>query len=88
MTNLTLSVDEQAVEAAREVARAQGTSLQEMLRAYIDSLAKKKHGADTAKQLRAHWRELDKLPAKKQPYKFDREEIYAERLDRYGKKHD
>ena len=36
--NLTLSIDDQLVERAREVARLQGTSLQELLRAYVATL--------------------------------------------------
>jgi hypothetical protein len=37
--NLTISVDEQLVERARKLAQAQGVSLQELIRRYLEGLA-------------------------------------------------
>ena len=37
--NLTLSADKETVRRAREVARRQGTSLNKLIRVYLDSLA-------------------------------------------------
>jgi hypothetical protein len=53
--NLTLSVDEQVVERAREVARRQGYSLNALVRQFIEGLAGKRTGEELAKDLRKHW---------------------------------
>jgi hypothetical protein len=83
-TNLTLSVDETTVEKAREVARRQGTSLNALIREYIEQLAGKRTGADVAKRLEELWAEGR---GNSGGHRFDREELYEERLGRYGKKH-
>ena len=49
--NLTLSIDEQLLERAREVARQQGKSLNAVIREYLERLAGTQAGADTAKEL-------------------------------------
>jgi hypothetical protein len=38
MKNVTISVDERILSRAREIARQQGTSLNELLRRYLESL--------------------------------------------------
>lgn len=81
--NLTLSVDEKIVEKAREVARRQGTSLNELLRRYIASLAGKRTGEEVAADLQRLWAEGT---GNSGGWKFNREEIYAERLNRYPKR--
>lgn len=81
--NLTLSVDEKTVEKAREVARRQGTSLNELLRRYIASLAGKRTGEEVAADLQRLWAEGT---GNSGGWKFNREEIYAERLNRYPKR--
>ena len=84
MMNLTLSADEKTVEKARQVAASQGTSLQAMLRKYIDSLAGETSGAELVKCFEENWREADEYFKRHPPKqaKLSREEIYAERLDR------
>jgi hypothetical protein len=82
--NLTLSVDDKLVEKARQVATRQGTSLQALVRQYIETLAGSREGAALVERLEEHWRESDKHlrehPAK--GYKFDREDLYQDRVGR------
>jgi Family of unknown function (DUF6364) len=82
--NLTLSVDDELVEKARQVASRQGTSLQALVRQYIETLAGSREGVALVERLEEHWREADKhlqrYPAKR--YKFERDELYGDRLGR------
>lgn len=55
--NLTLSVDEQLVERAREVARQQGTSLNALIRQYLESLAGDRQGTQLVEALERLWAE-------------------------------
>ena len=88
--NLTLAVDDTLVERARKVAASQGTSLQALVREYIETLAGEPFGEELVRRIHENWREaegeLKDNPPKK--WKFSLEEIYAERLDRMlkGKK--
>jgi hypothetical protein len=82
-TNLTLSVDEKTVEKAREAAHRMGTSLNALIREYIDGLAGRRSGAEVAKRLEELWAEGRGNSGGR---RFDREELYEERLGRYGKK--
>lgn len=77
--NLTLSVDDKLVEKARQVASKQGTSLQALVRQYIETLAGSREGVALVERLEAHWREADKLSRTKN-HKFDRESLYADRV--------
>ena len=81
--NLTLSVDEDVVERARKVARARGTSLNALVREYLESLAGKRRGEEVARAMRKFWTES---PGNSGGWKFNREELYEERLNRYPKK--
>lgn len=49
--NITLAVDEKIVERAREVARQQGTSLNALIREYLEKLAGQRSGADLARDI-------------------------------------
>lgn len=49
--NLTLSLDDQLVEKAREVARQQGKSLNAVIREFLERLAGTQPGAATADEL-------------------------------------
>lgn len=82
--NLTLSVDDKLVEKARQVASRQGTSLQALIRQYIETLAGSREGVALVKRLEEQWREADKHLRQHPPksYKFDREELYADRVGR------
>ncbi len=80
--NLTLSVDDKLVEKARQVAARQGTSLQALVRQYIETLAGSREGAALVARLEEHWREADKH-LKEHPgasYRFDRDELYEDRI--------
>lgn len=55
--NLTLSVDEKVVERAREAARQQGTSLNALVRQYLETLAGSSPGHETASELLSLMRE-------------------------------
>jgi hypothetical protein len=82
--NLTLSVDDKLVEKARQVASRQGTSLQALVRQYIETLAGSREGAALVERLEEQWEQADKLlrqhPAKH--YKFNRDELYEDRVGR------
>jgi hypothetical protein len=82
--NLTLSVDDKLVEKARQVASRQGTSLQALVRQYIETLAGSREGLALVEHLEEHWREADKLLRGNPPknYRFDREELYEDRVGR------
>ena len=49
--NLTISVDDELLERARELARARGISLQELLREQLRTLAGARSGAEVADEL-------------------------------------
>ncbi len=82
--NLTLSVDDRLVEKARQVASRQGTSLQALVRQYIEMLAGFREGVALVDRLEEHWREADKHLREHPPrsYKVDRDELYEDRLGR------
>lgn len=76
--NLTLSVDDTAVERAREVARQQGTSLNSLIRQYIEALAGRRAGAVVAEEMQRLWREQGGHSGGR---KIGRDEAYEGRLD-------
>jgi Family of unknown function (DUF6364) len=82
--NLTLSVDDDLVEKARQVASRQGTSLQALIRRYIETLVGSREGAGLVEQLDEQWREADKHFREHPPkrHHFDREELYEDRVGR------
>lgn len=82
--NLTLAVDERTVERAREIARQQGTSLNALIREYIELLANQSTGDELLAEFQELWAEIDRSPGEaSRGYKFDREQLYEERLGRY-----
>jgi Family of unknown function (DUF6364) len=82
--NLTLAVDDKLVEKARQVAARQGTSLQALVRQYLETLAGFGDGAALVDRLEEHWREADEHlkqhPAKS--YRYDRAQLYEDRVAR------
>jgi hypothetical protein len=50
--NITLSVDEKTAERARKVAQAMGTSLNQLVRDYMEQLAGQDDAAGTVEELR------------------------------------
>lgn len=74
--NITLSVPEDLVGRAREFARNQGTSLNALIRGYLESLA----GGESdnlAAQFDALWQERS---GHSHGWSFDRDELYSDRL--------
>jgi antitoxin component of RelBE/YafQ-DinJ toxin-antitoxin module len=73
LMNLTLSVDERVVKRARKVAEAMGTSLNQLIRDYLERLTT---GGDVEVELE----ELRKLTregkGRSRGWKFDREELH------------
>jgi hypothetical protein len=69
--NLTLSIDEQLVERAREKASAQGKSLNEYVRESLQKLA----GDDDVKARMARFRSISGKGNSK-GWKYNREELY------------
>ena len=78
--NLTLAVDEGLVERARQVARQQGTSLNALIRDYIERLAGQAAGDEILGEFEAMWAE----PGNSGGKPFKREELYDDRLNRYA----
>lgn len=75
--NVTLSIDEDVLERARAVARHQGTSLNAMIREYLQRLAGKKTGAEIAAALDEMWKTSKGHSGGRT---WSREELYEERL--------
>lgn len=73
--NITLSVSEDVVERAREVARQQGTSLNALVRGYLESLAGTGRGEELAGQFDDLWQERSGHSG---GWRFNREELYDE----------
>ena len=76
--NLTLALEVAIVERAREVARQQGTSLDQLIREYVESLAGQLSGDDVLAEFEAMW----KQPGNSGGKRFNRSELYDERLER------
>ncbi len=74
--NLTLSVDEQTLQKARQRADAMGKSVNQLVREYLEQLAGK---ADREALLR-EFREMSKHPSgDSKGWKFNREELHERR---------
>jgi hypothetical protein len=77
LCNITLSVDEQLVARAREVARHQGTSLNALIRDYIGQLAGQGSGAEAYQRLEELWAAGGGRSA---GYRFRRDDAYEDRV--------
>jgi hypothetical protein len=74
--NLTLSVDDEIVQGARRHAEAMGTSVNQLVREYLEQLAGKPDRA----ALVAEFRELTRTAkGNSRGWKFNREEIHERR---------
>ena len=77
--NITLSVDERVVEQARKAAQAMGKSLNQAVRDYLEELA----GTNQRDAVAAELRELSMTgKAPRSGWTFDRDKVYADRLNR------
>lgn len=70
--NVTLSIDDQILARARELAQQRGTSLNQMIRDYLDSLTAS-DPAKTVTELRRLWQEEE---GDSGGWKWNREELY------------
>ena len=77
--NVTLALDEAVVERAREVARQQGTSLNALIREYVEHLAGQRDAAELAREFKRLW---DEGSGRSDGRRFRREELYEVRLGR------
>lgn len=74
--NVTLSVPEDLVERARELARQQGTTLNSLVRAYLEELVRG-GGDELAAQFDALW---EARSGHSGGWRFDRDDLYADRV--------
>ncbi len=74
--NITLSVDEEVVDRARRHAEALGTSVNQLVREYLEQLAgNRSHEADAEE-----WGRLSNPPqGNSRGWKFNRDEIHERR---------
>jgi hypothetical protein len=71
--NITLSVDDDIVRKARQRAEAMGTSVNQLVREYLEQLA----GKRDPKELAAEFERLSKMAhGDRRGWKFNREEIH------------
>ncbi|HEY3352717.1 MAG TPA: DUF6364 family protein [Polyangia bacterium] len=75
-TNLTLAVDEGIVARARAVARQQGTSLNALIRGYLEDLAGRRGPGEIYDELARLWAED---AGRSGGYRFRREDVYEGR---------
>jgi hypothetical protein len=75
-SNLTLAVDAAVVARAREVARQQGTSLNALIRDFLERLAGRSGDAQVWQELRRQWAEGSGDSGG--GYRFRREDAYEE----------
>lgn len=75
--NITLSADEQVIEKSRRLARQQGTSLNQMIRDYLEQLV----GSRQAESAANEFRQLALKKGGRSPagFRFDREAANARR---------
>ena len=74
--NLTLSVDDAVVEGARRRAKALGTSVNQLVREYLQQLA----GDPDREALLQEFRDISKHPlGDSKGWKFNRDEIHERR---------
>jgi plasmid stability protein len=88
MKNITLKIDDEVYRRARIRASQDGTSVSAMVRNFLESLEKQKEGQEQEEQTRvkrlmelyteADARAKDSPP--REPWVFNREECYEERL--------
>ncbi len=85
MKNLTLSIDEKVLEEARKYAADHSTTVNQMVRDFLSTHVNVRP-RDRVSKVREGFAISDKAGANSGGWKFNREEIYAERLARYDKK--
>lgn len=74
--NITLSVEDELLKQAREVARKQGTSLNDMIRSYLQTVVGARSGNALVEELDRLW---DEHPGHSGGAPFDRADAYEGR---------
>ncbi len=74
--NITLSVDDETIQLARKQAEVLGTSVNQLVRDYLASLAGKSRSADDMDEFERLSREMH---GDSKGWKFNREEIHERR---------
>lgn len=77
--NITLYVDDRVVEQARKAAQAMGKSLDQIVLDYLDQLAGQAQREAVVEEVKAI---SMKGRGPSAGWRFDRDEVHAERLDR------
>ncbi len=77
--NITLSVDEKTLDRARDVARQQGTSVNALIRDYLERLGGARRGEDIVRDLERIWAEALGHSGRR---RVRREELYEDRVGR------
>jgi len=91
MANLTLSIDDDLLKRSRLYAVQHDTSVNALVRAYLESLVSKAKDAEQVehlKEVEEMNRFLDEVAAKAQVpegYRWNREDAYEGRLSRWNK---
>jgi len=80
--NLTIQLDDEIIEDVKAVAARRGTSVSGLVSAYLSQLAAEDEQYEKARKAAL---ELLDQAADRGDWKWRREDIYAERLDRYGR---
>jgi hypothetical protein len=79
MPNITLSLDEQLLRDARHYSQQHHTTLNALVRRQLEATVRPRARADHVRRL---FELMDKAVAQTKGWKWNREEIYAERLSR------
>ena len=74
--NITLSIDDRLVEEARKHAHARGTSLNQLVRDYLETLVRPRKGDGYGVELR---RLTAEGGGRSQGWRFDRDELHERR---------
>lgn len=74
--NITLSVDDRVVEAARKLAQARGTSVNQLVREYLESLVRPRDAGSFCAELR---RLTAEGQGRSKGWRFDRDTLHERR---------
>lgn len=74
--NVTLSIDDRLVEEARKLAQARGTSLNQLVRDYLEALVRPRQAESYGVELR---RLTSEGQGRSQGWRFDRDELHERR---------
>lgn len=84
MANLTLTIDDDLLRRARIRALEQGTSVNALVRRWLEGYADAEHQRQATEEFIAI-AERSTANSGAEPWKWNRDEIYEERLARYGR---